>query len=103
MERIYALHPILLDEMLKHRDRIASILPEQESKEQADSVDRAYLDMLRTSLENEDYGTADFVCEEIRKYQYAADVQVLVEQLAQHIFNLESEEALEIIKQIPSV
>lgn len=100
LERIYALHPILLDEMLKHRDRIVSILPEQEEKEQADAVDRAYLDMLRTSLENEDYGTADFVCGEIRKYQYVTDVQALVEQLAQHIFNLESEEALEIIKQM---
>ena len=100
MERIRALHPILLDEIKKHEERLETVFPKQQELVLAESVDASYLDMLKTSLENEDYGTADFVCGEIQKYQYSDEIQALTEKLAGQIFNLESEEALETIEEI---
>ena len=76
------------------------MFPKQQELVLAESVDASYLDMLKTSLENEDYGTADFVCGEIQKYQYSDEIQALTEKLAGQIFNLESEEALETIEVI---
>ena len=99
-ERLFALHPILLDEIEKHKERIRSIIPEEEEKAFSDGVDMAYLEMLKISLENEDYKTADFVCEELMKYRYKDEVQTQMDQLAEQIFNLEQEEALRTIDEI---
>lgn len=96
-ERIRTLHPILMEEVKKHKERIATILPPEEEKLPIEDIGEitAYLEKLKTGLENEDYDTADSVCEELQRYQYEEEVQVLVDELAQRILNLETEEALE--------
>lgn len=99
MERIDALHPILLDEINKHRDRLKVIFP-MEEKPEAGSAQFAYFEMLRTSLENNNYDTADFVCNEIDKYRYADDIQPLVEDLLYKVSNFKLQEAIKIIDTI---
>ncbi len=99
VEKIQVLHPILLDEIGKHKERIATILPKE--KEKVSTLDEdefcVYLETLRAGLVNEDYDTADFVIEELQKYHHSTAVEQEVAELAEKILNLESEEAIEII------
>ncbi|MBQ9140889.1 MAG: response regulator [Lachnospiraceae bacterium] len=99
-ERIRALHPILLEEIEKHRQRIGELLPREE-KPQIEIVTEAlpYLGMLKAGLENEDYNTVDFVFAEVNKYQYPAQIQLKIDGLAEQIMNLEAEAAVETVEE----
>lgn len=99
MERINALHPILLDEINKHRERIATILPKEE-KEPAGSMQMAYFDMLKPALMSNNYDTADFMAAEIGKYQFPDNIQPIVDELLEKILNLETDKAIEIVDKI---
>lgn len=96
VEKIIVLHPILLEEMEKHKERIAVILPKAEDKIQINSMEEVlpYFEMLKANLENNDYDTADFICNEIQKYEYPGVIQHLVEELANQVMNLEAEDAI---------
>ena len=98
--RIRTLHPILLDEMQKHAERVEAVLPCENAKEMAEEVESAYLDMLAVGLQNGDYNTADFLCGEIKKFRYPEKIQKLVDALAEKILNLKTQEALVIIEEI---
>ena len=100
VEKIKALHPILLEEIEKHKERIGTILPEKEEKIIAGDAQMAYFDMLKAGLENDDYDTADFVCEEIKKYKYEDGIQMLVDVLIKNVQNFNTEKALLIIEKI---
>ena len=100
IDRIQKLHPILIDEMKKHADRVADVLPRESKKASAEKVEAAYLDMLSVGLQNGDYNTADFVCAEIQKYQYPDEIQKLVDALAEKVLNLKAGDALAIIEEI---
>ena len=50
--------------------------------------------MLKCSLENENYQTADIIFAEINKYVYPANIQILVDEIAPDVMNLESEKAI---------
>ncbi|MBQ7775237.1 MAG: response regulator [Lachnospiraceae bacterium] len=99
-ERIEALHPILLDEMKKHKERIETILTPIEEKALVQKVETAYLDMLSNSLENAQFDVADLICGEIQKNQYPENIQVLIEMLVEKVFQLDADEALKIIREI---
>ena len=99
VERIRILHPILLEEMEKHRERIAEAFP-KEGKAQAGNAQTAYFDMLKSSLQNEDYNTADLICSEIKKYAYPAPTQELVNELLEDVLSLDSEAALAALEKI---
>ncbi len=100
LERIACLHPVLLDEMDVHAERIRPILPIREKQTKTEPMDAAYYEMLKTSLQNGDYNTADYVCAEIQKYQHPQAVQKLVDELAAKVLNMETKAALTIIEEI---
>lgn len=102
IERIVVLHPILLDEMEKHRERIASILPKSEKKVQIENMEEIlpYFEMLKANLDGDDYNAADIVCAEIQKYEYGEEIRLLVEKLANQVMNLEAEDAIITIEKI---
>ena len=102
IERIMVLNPILLEEIEKHRERIASVLPVQEEQTKVENMEEtlAFFDMLKCSLENEDYETADVICCEINKYKYPEPVQVLVDEIATQVMNLEVEKAMDMIDKL---
>jgi hypothetical protein len=56
--------------------------------------------MLKGSLGNGDYDTADFLSEEIQKYAYPTEVQELVDTLANQILNFEDDAAVMTIDRI---
>ena len=95
------LHPILMDEMDKHRERIASvILKKEEKKPYAEKIEQAYLDILEISLKDENYDKADILCAEIGKYHYPEQLQLLVDKLLDDVFQLDTEEALQTLEEI---
>ena len=102
MEKLCALHPILLEEIDKHRERIGTILPKEE-KEPAGSMQLAYFDMLKPALASHNYDTADFVAAEIGKYMYPEAMQPYVEELLERIQNLETDKAIEILDKIKDI
>ncbi|MBR5799793.1 MAG: hypothetical protein IKY23_06995, partial [Lachnospiraceae bacterium] len=99
LSKVRVLHPILQEEISKHKARIGTIILPKE-KESAEFVEAAYLDMLKMSLERDDYTTADMVCGEMQKKMYPGKLQELVEKLAGQVFNLDAENALLTIEEI---
>ncbi len=97
VDRIHVLHPVLLEELEKHEKRLATIAQPKDEKKHAEKVEKSYLDMLKLSLKNQDFNTADFVCAELQKYQFPAETQELVDELIDKVFALEAEEALQIL------
>ncbi len=100
-ERVRILHPILLEEMDKHKERIETVMIKKaEEKPHAEKIEAAYLEILKLSLMDDNYEKADFICEKIGKYQYPEQLQVLVDQLLDYVFQLDTEEALQTLEKI---
>lgn len=101
-ERISVLHPVLMEELQVHKERIATILPKEEEKEPISEIREIlpYLEMLKVNLENENYDAADYLCERIKTYRYSDEIKVLVRKMSEHIMYLEAEEAIEVLEEI---
>lgn len=101
-ERLRILHPILMEEIVKHRERLHSVMPQQEVGKQIDNIVeiKEYLNTLTSSLQNDDFASADFLCGELQKYKYSDNIQLLMDELANKVMNLESEDAIIIIWEI---
>lgn len=99
IDRILVLHPILLEEISKHRERLLSIFPEDEEKMPIEDAELifGYFDMLEMGILNDDYATADFVCEELQKYTYTESVSKQVENLIEKVNQLDSDAAMQLI------
>ncbi len=102
IERIHLLHPVLVEEIDKHRDRLSAIMPKEEEKQGIDSMETIlpYFEMLSQALERGDYNTCDFIAGEINKYTYGDRMQGSIDTLLAQIRDMESDEAMETIKQI---
>ncbi|MBR1853162.1 MAG: response regulator [Lachnospiraceae bacterium] len=100
-EKVRTLHPILLEELEKHRKRLEILVPQEEKKDiqSMDEVMPLFL-MLQQSVEKGDFNTSDYLMKKIKEYAYPKDLQALVDELDEEILNLEDEEALATIEQI---
>lgn len=105
IERIRKLHGILLEEMMVHRERIQSIIVQEDSsKDMADKdTIMSYLDMLQYNLEGGDYDSADFIMDEMHKFRYPDEIHNLVDELSSNVANLDADAATDIISQIKKV
>jgi len=99
IRKIDALHPILMEELDKHKERISVIIPKKEKKT-AGPGEMAFFDMLASSLKNDDYDTSDYISDQIKMYQYPQNISGLVDELLEKVFNLETEEALNVLEKI---
>lgn len=100
INKIEILHPILLEELEKHAQRVATLFPEETQEIEDIGLLNSYLDMLDIGVSQGDYDTADFIMEEIKKYSYPKEVQVLVDNLTGKVLNMETANIVEIIKKI---
>lgn len=102
VDRIKVLHPILLDEISKHKVRLLTLFPENEEKLQINDVEliMGYFDMLQMAIANDDYDTADFVCEEIQRYSYPESVCKQVEEVVEKVNQLDSDAVIQLIDRI---
>lgn len=97
---IQALHPVLIEELMKHKERISILVPKKEEKKTAGKELNPYFGMLKNSLANFDFNSADMLSKEIQKYQFADSIQPLVDKLVNQILQLEADEAVATIKEI---
>lgn len=102
IEKIMVLNPILLEEIEKHRSRVSVLFPEEKQKLESKELIESYLDMLSIGLLQEDYDTADFVMEEIKKYQYPEELQLLIDELIGQVLNMEAVNAVETLEKVKS-
>ena len=90
IEKIILLNPVLMEEIDKHRMRVESLFVEEKEEIEDYELIFSYLDMLDMSVSMDDYDTADFTMEEIKKYQYPDAIQKLMDVLVGQILNMES-------------
>ncbi len=100
IDEIRNMHPVLIEELIKHKERITVIIPKQEKEKAADESTKVYFTMLKNSLENYDFDSADMLSNELQKYQFADSIQPLVDKLINQILQLEADEAIVTIQEI---
>lgn len=102
MQEIKELHATLMDELVMHKKHISVIVTETEEKNEFDNINDLLplFDMLKSSLENNDYATADCMCDEIKRYRYPTHIQTMVEAIVSHVRNLEADEAVKAIVEL---
>ena len=103
--KLAALHPILLDEIDKHKKRIKVAMPNEEKAQNLGDVQMliTYLDTLYQHLEDCDYNMADAVCEEIGKYTYSDEITEFVKKILECVLNLDDDEAMVTIRELKSI
>lgn len=100
ISRIQAMHPVLIEELMKHKERISIIVPKKEEKKTVDEGIKTYFTMLKNSLKNFDFDSADMLSKEIQKYHFEDLIQPWVDRLVNQILQLEADEAVATIKEI---
>ena len=96
---IHAIHPLLMCQIEKHRERIMGIFPKVDGG-QKDIIEKEFLDMLEESLKNDNMDSVDAMCIEMKKYKYNEGLQILVDKLATEILQLDNEKAIDTIQRI---
>ena len=96
VSRIHLMHPVLMEELKKHKERMKVLESHNSQKKTLDVMEILdYLDELRESLEDRDFDRSDELMEEIGEYQYEEDVQKQMEVLQAQVLNLDTENAIE--------
>ena len=95
-DSIHALHPLLISQIKKHRERIMGLF-QMANEENKEGIEDDFLTMLEVALKNNDMDTADGMCIEMMRYKYNGELQKLVEKLAAQILQLENQEAINTI------
>jgi CheY-like chemotaxis protein len=103
IEKIRTLHPFLIEEIEKHKERVSVLFVEEKQEFENSDFIKSYLDMFKIGLIQEDYDTVDIIMEEINKYQYVKEVQVLVDELSGQVLNMESENAIQTLERMAKV
>lgn len=101
--KIKILHPVLLEEIQKHKERVTVLFHEEKQEIENKELIESYLSMLSMGLMQEDYDTADFMIGEINKYQYINEIQVLIDELAGQILNMETSNAIDTVEKIKNI
>lgn len=103
--KLVALHPILIDEINKHKKRINDAMLNEVQEQTMEDVHLliTYLDMLHQHLEESDYNMADVVCDEIGKYTYSGEIGELVNKMLESVINLDEDEAINIIRELKEI
>lgn len=99
-ERIQSLHPILMEELDKHRQRLAVVAPKK-SKGTSQEI-RDVLEMLREALEREDYTMADFLVKQLEMFEIDENLEGTMTRLFDAVMGLNTGEALSIIEKMLS-
>ena len=103
IEKVQLLNPILLEEIEKHKERVCVLFPEEAQELETTELIKSYIDMLHIGLMQEDYDTVDFIMEEINKYQYPKEMQILVDVLSAQVLNMEAENAIGTLEKINKI
>ena len=101
MEVIHAVTSVFLEDWRSYKEKLSTCLPKEEKKNVEDvSVIMDLLDALGVAMDEMDIDASDEIMEEIRQYEYAEEVQQLVDELSTAVVNLDGERVSNFIGQI---
>ena len=102
VEKVKIMHNILIEEIDKHRERLGELFKDEIEDVKALDVNAVatYLQMMRASLSNKDLSVADYLIEEICKYEYPQELKIQIEKLKGYLAELMWDEALETVDNI---
>ena len=101
IDRLRTLHPILMEEIARHCNRLHTIFPENTTTMiKSDEEMLAYLAMLRGNLEQHELNASDMIVRELVKYAKNRSCQKDVEELKKQVDMLEFEEAVSVSDRI---
>lgn len=98
IERLQGLHVILMEELDKHRQRLAVVAPKKSKGTSQEIHD--LLAMLQDALEREDYTMADFLVKQLEMFESLENMDETMTHLFDAVMSLNTEQALGIIKDI---
>lgn len=102
IEKIHRLHPILIEEMQLHQQRIEVLLPKEEHKIPVKNLKEVtpLFEMLHSSLKAGNINTADYLLKEINHYEFDNHLWKQMKELSNQILSLEVDEAIETVENI---
>ena len=100
LEEIKHKHPVLIADIKKHKERLATIISEEAEKEPADDNVKSYFEMLKIYLSSYDMDAVDVLREEIQKYRFQDKIEPLADKLNHQLHRLETDEAIKTINEI---
>ena len=97
VDRLRRLHPVLMEEIDRHYDRLCTIFPGNEEALIKDEGEFwTYLAMLRGNLEQHELNASDMIVRELVKYAKGKPLQNDVDELKKQVDMLEFEEAVSV-------
>ena len=97
MDRLRTLHPILVEEIDRHYERLCTIFPENaDTMIKSDGEFWTYVAMLRGNLEQHELSASDMIVRELVKYSKGKPQEKDVSELKRQVDMLEFEEAVSI-------
>ena len=97
MERLHRLHPVLMEEIDRHYERLCTIFPENEDAMIKDDGEFwSYVAMLRGNLEQHELSASDMIVRELVKYSKGQPFQDDVNELKKQVDMLEFEKAVSV-------
>ncbi|MGN0343905.1 MAG: ATP-binding protein [Lachnospiraceae bacterium] len=101
MERLHMLHPVLMEEIDRHHDRLCTLFPENEDAViKSDAECWTYLAMLRGNLEQHELSASDMIIHELVKYSKGTPLENDMGELKKQVDMLEFEEAVSVTDRI---
>ena len=98
-ETINSLHPVLVNQIRKHRETLTEIMPKKNDEVQ-EKIDIGFLHMLESNISMDNDDIVDAMCIEMKKVRYTDKLQALIDKLAIEILQLEKEQAIDTIHKI---
>lgn len=98
-ETIKSLHPVLMNQIKKHKATLTEIMPKK-NDDVKENIDILFLDMLESNLGMDNYDIVDAMCIEMKKDKYINELQVIIDKLAMEILQLEKEKAIDTIHKL---
>ena len=101
LNRLRTLHPVLMEEIDRHLERLQTMFPEdEEAMIKSDEECWSYLSMLRGNLEQNELGVSDMIVRELVKYARGTALEGDVDELKKQVDALEFEDALSVTDRI---
>ena len=101
LERLRTLHPVLMEEIDRHHERLCTIFPENgDAMIKNDEELWTYLAMLRGNLEQHELSVSDMIVRELVKYSRGKPMEQDVGELKKQVDLLEFEDAVSITDRI---
>lgn len=105
-DKILVLHPILMEEIIKHKDRLATLFQKQENNSGKDVMpekteeleETEELEKLKESLEQYDFEQARRILDELREKGSGEKMETLTSELGQKMDSFDMEAALLVLQ-----